>query len=106
MPFAHGPSHLHDLIDGKGFHLLEFDGAIDDSSREVIAQDYEGTVTIHRVVRSSGPAGTSAPAYVLVRPDGYIATAGDDSGAERARRYLARWVVPTTSGEQASNRDV
>lgn len=99
MPFTHGrSSHLHDLIDGQGFHLLEFDEGIDDSSREVIAQDYEGTVTIQQVGRSSVPAGTRTPAYVLVRPDGYIATAGDDPGAERARRYLARWVVPTSSG--------
>ena len=104
LPFTHGPSsHLHDLIDGNGFHLLEFDGGIDDSSREVIAQDFEGTVTIQQVGRSSVPAGKRVPAYVLVRPDGYIATAGDDSGAERARRYLSRWVVPTSSGGHGSN---
>ena len=56
-------------------------------------------MTIKQVSRSSLPAGTRTPAYVLVRPDGYIATAGDDPGAERARRYLARWVAPTTSRE-------
>lgn len=100
LPLTHGPStHLHELIDGSGFHLLEFDGEIDDRPREEILRAYEGTVTIKQVSRSWLPAGTRTPAYVLVRPDGYIATAGDDSGAERARGYLAGWVVPTTSRE-------
>ena len=100
LPLKQGPSsHLHGLIDGGGFHLLEFDGEIDDSPREEISKTYEGTVTIQQVSRSSLPAGTRTPAYVLVRPDGYIATAGDDPDAERAFRYLARWVAPTTSRE-------
>jgi len=105
LPLTPGPStHLHELIDGRGFHLLEFDREIDDGSRQEISQDHEGIVTIKQIGRSSLPAGTRTPAYVLVRPDGHIATAGDDSRAERARRYLARWVVPTTSREHASNR--
>jgi 2-polyprenyl-6-methoxyphenol hydroxylase-like FAD-dependent oxidoreductase len=105
LPLKQGPSsHLHGLIDGGGFHLLEFDGEIDDSLREGISKTYEGTVTIQQVRRSSLPAGTRTPAYVLVRPDGYIATAGDDPDAERALRYLARWVAPATSREHASKR--
>ena len=100
LPLKQGPSsHLHALIDGGGFHLLEFDGEIDDRRREDISKTYEGTVTIQQVSRSSLPAGTRTPAYVLVRPDGYIATAGDDPDAERAFRYLARWVAPTTRRE-------
>lgn len=100
LPLKQGPSsHLHGLIDGGGFHLLEFEGGIEDRPREEISRAYEGTVTIQQVSRSSLPAGTRTPAYVLVRPDGYIATAGDDSGAERARRYLARWVAPARSHE-------
>jgi len=97
LPLTQGPSsHLHGLIDGCGFHLLEFDGGIDDGPREQISQAYEGTVTIEQIGRSPLPVGTTTPAYVLVRPDGHIATAGDDSSAERARRYLDRWVRPTT----------
>ncbi len=91
------------LIDGAGFYLLEFDGQIDDDSREDISQDYEGVVTIKQIARSSLPPGTRTPSYVLVRPDGYIATAGHDSGVERARRYLDRWVRPTTSREHVSS---
>ena len=105
LPLTHGPStHLHGLIDGAGFYLLEFDGQIDDHSREEISQDHEGVVTIKQIARSSLPTGTRTPSYVLVRPDGYIATAGDDSGVERARRYLDRWLRPTTSREHVSNR--
>ena len=100
LPLRDGaPTHLHGLIDGAGFYLLEFDGQIDDDSREDISQDYEGVVTIKQIARSSLPPGTRTPSYVLVRPDGYIATAGDDPDAERALRYLARWVAPTTSRE-------
>ena len=98
LPLTHGPStHLHELIDGGGFHLLEFGGGIDDAAREDISQVYEGMVTITQITRSSLPERTCPPAYVLVRPDGYIAAAGDDSEAERARRYLTRWVAPATS---------
>lgn len=100
LPLTDGPStHLHELIDGGGFHLLEFSRGIDDGSREEISQDHEGVVTIKQIARSSLPTGTRTPSYVLVRPDGYIATAGHDSGVERARRYLDRWVRPTTSRE-------
>jgi hypothetical protein len=91
------------LIEGGGFHLLDLDGKLDEGPRKEISKAYERTVTIEHVSRSWLPAGTGTPAYVLVRPDGYIATAGDDSEAERALRYLARWVVPT-SREHASNR--
>lgn len=105
VPLTHRPSaHLHGLIDGAGFHLLVFDEEIDEGSREEISQKYEGMVTIKQTGRASLPADTRTPGYVLVRPDGHIATAGDDSGADRARRYLARWVLPTTNREQASNR--
>ena len=105
VPLTHGPSaHLHGLIDGAGFHLLVFDGEIDDGSREEISQKYEGMVTIKQTARATLPADIRTPGYVLVRPDGHIATAGDDSGADRARRYLARWVLPTTNREHPSNR--
>ena len=103
LPLRNAPAtHLHGLIDGRTFHLLEFDGKLDDGSLDGISQEHGGIVTIRQIARSTMPAGTHTPAYVLVRPDGYIATAGDDSRAERARRYLARWVVPTTSREHAS----
>jgi hypothetical protein len=104
LPLTHGPSsHLHALIDGGGFHLLEFGRGIADGPREEISQEHEGVVTIKQIARSSLPTGASAPSYVLVRPDGYIATAGHDPGVERARRYLDRWVRPTTSKEHVSS---
>ena len=105
LPLTHGPStHLHELIDGGGFHLLEFDGEIDDGPRDELSQAYEGTATIKQIARSSLPTGIRTPSYVLVRPDGYISTAEHDSGCERARRYLDRWVRPTTSREHVSSR--
>jgi hypothetical protein len=105
LPLKQGPSsHLHGLIDGGGFHLLEFDEGIEDGRREEISRVCEDTITIQRVSRSSLPAGMCTPAYVLVRPDGYIATAGHDSGLGRARRYLDRWVRPTTGREHVSSR--
>jgi 2-polyprenyl-6-methoxyphenol hydroxylase-like FAD-dependent oxidoreductase len=104
LPLTDGPpTHLHGSIDGAGFYLLEFDGQIDDDSREDISQGHEGVVTIRQIARSSLPPGTRTPSYVLARPDGYIATAGHDSGVERARRYLDRWVRPTTSREHVSS---
>ena len=45
-------------------------------AHEEISQAYEGTVTIKQIARSSLPTGIRTPSYVLVRPDGYIATAG------------------------------
>jgi len=105
LPLTQGrKSHLHELTDGGGFHLLVFGGGVDDGPLDEISRAYQGIVTIEQVSRSWLPAGTRAPAYVLVRPDGYIATAGDDSRAARAIRYLVRWVVPTTSRENASSR--
>jgi len=105
LPLTQGrKSHLHELTDGGGFHLLVFGGGVDDGPLEEVSRAYQGIVTIEKVSRSWLPAGTRAPAYVLVRPDGYIATAGDDSRAARAIRYLVRWVVPTTSRENASSR--
>lgn len=105
LPLTHSPStHLHGLIDGGGFHLLGFGGGIEDGPLEEICQGYDGIVTIKQLGQSSLPEGSGRPLYVLVRPDGHIAAAGDDSGAERALRYLARWVVPTASREPASNR--
>ena len=92
LPLKQGPSsHLHALIDGGGFHLLEFDGEIDDRLREDISKTYEGTVTIQQVSRSSLPARTRTPAYVLVRPDGYIGLRGAGCDLGPLERFLREW---------------
>jgi 2-polyprenyl-6-methoxyphenol hydroxylase-like FAD-dependent oxidoreductase len=83
-------SRLHQLIDASGFHLLIFDDLVDDQVLESQAHRWGGTVTSLRV--NSRPQNARLPSYVLVRPDGYIATCGSDANLLRAVEYLDEWV--------------
>jgi hypothetical protein len=84
-------SRLHQLIDGSGFCLLIFDDLVDDQVLESQAHRWGGTVTSLRVNRLR-PQNPRLPSYVLVRPDGYIATCGGDAKLVRAVEYLDEWV--------------
>lgn len=93
-------SRLHHLIDASSFHLLVFDDGLDTSSTDWAWEP--GVVTIHMVDPPAGPK-RRHPAWVLVRPDGYIATSSQDADFEAAQTYLRRWlggeqlIAPATS---------
>ncbi|HET9258746.1 MAG TPA: FAD-dependent monooxygenase [Acidimicrobiia bacterium] len=82
-------ARLHDLIDAGSFHLLVFDDKVDTSSRDWPWEP--GVVTIHKL---DPPTGSERrhPAWVLVRPDGYIATSNEDSDFGAAQAYLHEWL--------------
>lgn len=86
-----GVSRVHHLLDARSFHLLVLHDSVDASPLERLAKTHQEIVTIDRF----GPASASdrrRPAWVLVRPDGYIATSGDDHAIDRAELYLRRWL--------------
>jgi hypothetical protein len=87
-----GPeSRLHQLTDSSGFHLLVFDDAVDGEVLESLSRRWGANVKARRV-NSSGALRPRFPSYVLIRPDGYIATSGNDADLVRAVEYLDEWV--------------
>jgi 2-polyprenyl-6-methoxyphenol hydroxylase-like FAD-dependent oxidoreductase len=84
-------SRLHQLTDASGFHLLIFDDVVDKQVLESLSHRWSGTVRVRQVNRSKTPS-PRPPSYVLVRPDGYIATCGGDANLVRAVEYLDEWV--------------
>jgi hypothetical protein len=49
------------------------------------------TLSVHRIRRAH--PGVGRVAWVLVRPDGYIATSGEGGDLTAAERYMRRWIV-------------
>ena len=86
-----GVQRVHEVIDGSAFHLIAFD---EDSLRQIGERigGYSGVLTTHSIGRSMLVGSRSFPAFVLVRPDGYIATSGDVTDGARVIAYLDRWV--------------
>jgi 2-polyprenyl-6-methoxyphenol hydroxylase-like FAD-dependent oxidoreductase len=87
-------SRLHQLTDGSGFHLLIFDDVVDKQALESLSQRWGGSVRVRHINRSRAQI-LGLPSYVLVRPDGYIATCGGDANMVRAVEYLDEWVGAT-----------
>ena len=79
VPDAEG---LYDALDLNGLTLFVGDGA--DRVVEV-AREWDGIVTVR-----DRPA-LDPDAWMLVRPDGYLAAAGDDAAS--LDRWLSRWFV-------------
>ena len=86
-------SRLHKLTDASGFHLLIYDDGVGEEVLETLSRRWGGCVRVRHVNRSRAPT-RRLPSYVLVRPDGYIATRGADANLLRAVEYLDQWVGP------------
>jgi hypothetical protein len=89
IPRADFP-RLHRLIDARAFSLMMTD-QVDQVERDRLARRYPDLVRIHDL----GPAWVRqlrAVKWVLVRPDGYIASSGTSPQLARAREFLDRWV--------------
>lgn len=82
---------LHRLLDASRFSLLVFDDSVDDRVLSSVADRWHGVVNVHRV-DGSGSAVPRLPSYLLVRPDGYIATCGEDSDMTMLVDYLDEWM--------------
>jgi hypothetical protein len=59
--------------------------------RRHLARQYPDLVTIHDLSRAAAKQ-LGAVRWVLVRPDGYIASSGKSSKLARAHEFLDRWV--------------
>ncbi|MEV3905687.1 FAD-dependent oxidoreductase [Mycobacterium sp. NPDC050551] len=78
---------LHDLIDLAGPTLFVF------ADDEHLHTGRSAAVTVRRL--ASAPTITGDPAaWLLVRPDGYLAAAGTATDADRLRRWVKRWLTP------------
>jgi 2-polyprenyl-6-methoxyphenol hydroxylase-like FAD-dependent oxidoreductase len=95
VPCAGG--RLYELLRDGRFLLL-------DSTRRGAAATAVGTSSQALAVRCPRPTGGGLPGVILVRPDGYVAWAGDDRPgvAEQAVAAVARW--SPRSGSAASPR--
>jgi hypothetical protein len=75
-----------------------FDDKIDTSSRDWLWGP--DVVKIHTLDPSAGSY-RRLPAWILVRPDGYIATSGEEAALDPAQRYLRRWLVDQSAAAKA-----
>jgi hypothetical protein len=83
---------LHQLTDASAFHLLTFDEVVDEEALESLSHRWGGIVKVRHVNKSSTQI-PRLPSYVLVRPDGYIATCGGGHSLVPAVEYLEEWVA-------------
>jgi hypothetical protein len=80
---------LHDLLDLSGPTLFVF------GDDEPLHTGLSTAVTVRRL--ASAPTLTADPAaWLLARPDGYLAAAGTAADADRLRRWVKRWLTPDT----------
>jgi hypothetical protein len=92
--------HLHQLIDARAFSLIATGMVVQPEPRDLIRR-YPDVLKIHRL--SSTSAARLAPAkWVLVRPDGYIASSGTASQLARAGEFLDRWVGDQLSAARST----
>ena len=86
LPDSPSP-RLHHLLDGRAFTLLVFGrGSINESVWSGLGEDVVVRPAPRPARRKRGVD------WVLVRPDGYIATSGTSSDQSRATRYVERWL--------------
>ncbi|HEU4915106.1 MAG TPA: FAD-dependent monooxygenase [Acidimicrobiia bacterium] len=93
-----GVSRLHHLIDARAF-TLAVTGRVDRTGLERLSRRHPHALTVHNLsaamVKRLGPVN-----WVLVRPDGYIATSSTSPDLGRAGRYLDRWIGESVSRSQ------
>ena len=90
-----GNGRLYDLLDTSTLTLL-VSGSILGGAKRVVeaAGPWADVIQIRGVVSPNELL--SGSAWLLVRPDGYLAAAGHANDADRLRAWLTRWLVPTT----------
>jgi 2-polyprenyl-6-methoxyphenol hydroxylase-like FAD-dependent oxidoreductase len=81
---------LHQLIEAGAFSLI-VTGQADRLERNQVAHHYPDLVTIHELSPAAAKH-LGAVTWVLVRPDGYIASSGKTSELAKAHEFLDRWV--------------
>jgi 2-polyprenyl-6-methoxyphenol hydroxylase-like FAD-dependent oxidoreductase len=87
VALAHG--RLYDLLDTSTLTLF----VSGDAGRLADAHaPWDGRIAIRNV--SLPVELTSGPAWLLVRPDGHLAAAGDMAEGDRLSRWLTRWLTP------------
>ncbi|MFC7676193.1 FAD-dependent oxidoreductase [Mycolicibacterium sp. GCM10028919] len=80
---------LYDLLDPVSPTLL-VDGSADELRR--VCEPWTGVLPLRSVTLPATVA--AGPAWLLVRPDGYLAAAGGPADADRLAQWLGRWLVP------------
>jgi 2-polyprenyl-6-methoxyphenol hydroxylase-like FAD-dependent oxidoreductase len=81
---------LHHLLDGRTFTLVIFDDTLDESHLAQFKSRHAVVEVTHAPDGVGG--GRRRVDWVLVRPDGYIATSGRSTDLDWAVRYLDRWL--------------
>jgi 2-polyprenyl-6-methoxyphenol hydroxylase-like FAD-dependent oxidoreductase len=81
---------LHRIVDAKTLHLIVFE-QLEPRAEEQLLRLAANTLSVHRIRRAH--PGVGRVAWVLVRPDGYIATSGEGGDLTAAERYMRRWIV-------------
>jgi len=99
IPDVHLPEgRLYDLIDDSTLTLMISGGAgrIFDAHHP-----WDGVISVRETILPAEVA--EGPAWLLVRPDGYLAAAGGPGDADRLHRWLDRWLTPyETSASSAA----
>lgn len=93
---ALGGDRLDDLLDVSTLTLL----VSGDVGRLADAYaPWADVVTVREVSLPDGfpPNSASGPAWLLVRPDGYLAAAGGARDGDRLTHWLKRWLVPAAN---------
>jgi 2-polyprenyl-6-methoxyphenol hydroxylase-like FAD-dependent oxidoreductase len=88
---------LYDLLDPVSPTLL-VDGADDGLPR--VCEPWTGVLPMRRVTLPEAIA--AGPAWLLVRPDGYLAAAGGPADARRLGRWLEYWLEPARAETAAT----
>jgi hypothetical protein len=86
----HDFPRLHHVIDPRGFTLVKA-GGVDRTESEQLSRHHGELVSTHELGAGAARHMRSV-SWVLVRPDGYIATAGTAATLDEATRFLDRWV--------------
>jgi hypothetical protein len=99
------PGRLHHLLDGSAFHLMTFNDALHEAVTDAIGRHLD-LVKVHRIGRTGlAPSNRKDqfPDLVLVRPDGYVAAAGDGTAVDQMAAYLRRWLSPVPAAKDQSS---
>lgn len=90
VPLAGG--RLYDLLDMSTLTLLVSGG----TGRIAEAHaPWDDVIAVREVSLPTGVA--TGPAWLLVRPDGYLAAAGGPADGDRLNHWLQRWLVPSAN---------
>lgn len=92
---------LYDLLDPVSPTLL-VDGADDGLADELsrVCEPWTGVLPVRSVTLPGAMA--AGPAWLLVRPDGYLAAAGGPADGNRLKQWLGRWLEPAAAETAAT----